>query len=721
MKYKEDLASRIFYVCLFLALLIGGLAVCFYLAIPAALSKSISSAPAQKFNGKIAFSSDYNSLATDIFLINPDGSSRTRITDDVNNPEFFAGTFDFSPSWSPDGMKLAFVSNRDARFQIYSMNADGSIVKKLSDNSMDDMDPAWSPDGSTIAFTQGGFCVTPANLRRRMNADQKEDPCKPYVYTMNVDGSNRINVSQVPGFTPVWSPDGSRIAFTSLDLNFNTDIFIMDADGSKKIQLTHTAATEYVSSWSPDGTRLAFVSNQDDPVNQFFGEIYTMKIDGSDVVRLTNNQLEDYGPVFSPDGTKIAFQRGQAFGLNQNAEIFVMNVDGSNQTNISNNSAEDFGPPSWQSLSAPLQTPPPAIFQFDAANYTINESSTSFQVNVVRSGDTAEAVSLKLRSLNGTASSVSDYSNVFNTFQFAPGETSKSVLILVNDDVFVEGTETFTLQLYDVTGNSVLGNSGSATVSILDNDVAPSSINPLDNSEFFVRQHYHDFLNREPDAEGLAFWVNNIESCGADAACREVKRIDTSAAFFLSIEFRNTGFYVYRLWVGSLLQTPDFENFSRDTQRISGGLIVGTPGWEQQLDLNTQKFTEEFVSRVPFRRMYPETLSAEAFVDSLYFRWGIIAPAAERAQAIAAFGSGGIEGRARALRIVINNETLMQKLFNGAFVTEEYFGYLRRDPDFEGFSFWFRKLGSFGGDFRKAEMVKAFLISSEYRSRFGPP
>jgi Tol biopolymer transport system component len=722
MKQKQEPASRIHYVSLLLALIIGGVVVSFYLVIPGVLAESVPVAQAQKFNGRIAFYSDQNSLDTNIFLINPDGSSRTPITDDASNPDLIFGTFDFSPSWSPDGMKLAFVSSRDGSgFQIYSMNADGSSVKKLSDNSNQDSEPAWSPDGSKIAFTQGGGCVIVGGRRRHgAGAAQSEDPCKPYIYSMNIDGSNRVNLSQIPGFSPVWSPDGSKIAFSSYDQNFNPDIFIMDADGSNRIQVTNTPTGEYVSSWSPDGTRLAFMSDRDDPINQFIGEIYTMKIDGSDVVRLTNNQVEDSGPVFSPDGTKIAFQRGQAFGLNQNSEIFVMNVDGSNQTNLTNNSAEDFGPPSWQPLSAPLQVPPPAILQFEAASYTVNESSTSLQINIVRSGNTAEAVSAKVKSVNGTASSVSDYTSLFGAVQFGPGETSKSISVLLNEDVFVEGTETFSLQLYDVTGNAALANSGSAAVSIVDNDVSPASINPLDNSEFFVRQQYHDFLNREPDPEGLAFWVNNIESCGSDAACREVKRIDTSAAFFLSIEFQRTGFYVYRLWVASTFQTPDLENFSRDTQQISGGLIVGAPGWEQQLDVNTQKFTEEFVSRPIFRLMYRETLSAEAFVDALYLRFGVTPSAAERAQAIAAFGSGDVVGRAHALRIVMNNEVLMQKLFNGAFVTQEYYGYLRRDPDFEGFGFWFRKLVSFAGDFRKAEMVKAFLISSEYRSRFGP-
>ena len=134
-------------------------------------------------------------------------------------------------------------------------------------------------------------------------------------------------------------------------------------------------------------------------------------------------------------------------------------------------------------------------------------------------------------------------------------------------------------------------------MTISDNDTAPAPTNPIDNSEFFVRQHYHDFFNREPDAAGLAFWVNNIEACGSDAGCREVKRVDTSAAFFLSIEFQDTGFYIYRLHSGALMFPPNYADFTRDSQEISRGLVVGAPGWEALLDANTQRFTEEFVSR----------------------------------------------------------------------------------------------------------------------------
>jgi len=496
----------------------------------------------------------------------------------------------------------------------------------------------------------------------------------------------------------------------------------MTPDGSTRVRLTTNNAFFYVTSWSPDGSKLAFASNRDVPQNgPWTFQIYTMNVDGSNQTRITNNLLDDNAPVFSPDGTKIAFQRGQASPVNpaDNTEIFVMNTDGSNQTNITNNRADDFGPPAWQPLTSPPQNPPPAVLQFDAASYNVNENAGSLVVTVTRSGNTTEATSVQYETADGTALNHSDYTSAFGAISFAPGETSKSFSVLLTDDAFVESPETIALTLFDLTGNAILGAAGQATVSIADNDTAPAPSNPVEDSQFFVRQHYHDFLNREPDAAGLAFWVNNIESCGTDAHCREVKRIDTSAAFFLSVEFQQTGYFVYRVYAGSVV-VPNYLAFMRDTQEIGRDLIVGAPGWEAKLDANTQKFTEDFVSRPLFKGAYPEGLPAQTYVDRLYGHQYVTPPAAERADAIAAYGSGDTAGRARALRIAANNQTFKDRLLNQSFVLMQYFGYLRRDADYQGYDFWSRKLNQFNGDFRRAEMVKAFIVSGEYRQRFGP-
>ncbi|MFN2416929.1 MAG: DUF4214 domain-containing protein [Pyrinomonadaceae bacterium] len=259
--------------------------------------------------------------------------------------------------------------------------------------------------------------------------------------------------------------------------------------------------------------------------------------------------------------------------------------------------------------------------------------------------------------------------------------------------------------------------------------------NLSDDSTFFVAQHYRDFLSREPDQSGLNFWTGEIESCGADAACRDVKRVNVSAAFFLSIEFQNTGYLVYRLYkaaFGSVAGTPvpvRFHQFFPDTQEIGRGIVVGQPNWEAQLEANKQAFALKFVQRAEFVARHPTSLTPAQFVDTLYANAGVAPSAADRQAAVAEFGGASntsdAAARARALRRVAETAALVQAEFNRAFVLMQYFGYLRRnaddapDADFTGYNFWLAKLNEFGGNYVAAEMVKAFITSVEYRRRFG--
>jgi hypothetical protein len=280
---------------------------------------------------------------------------------------------------------------------------------------------------------------------------------------------------------------------------------------------------------------------------------------------------------------------------------------------------------------------------------------------------------------------------------------------------------------------------------IVDNE-ATTGPNPVDQSSFFVRQHYLDFLNREPDTSGLNFWVNNIESCGADANCRAVKRIDTSAAFFLSIEFQQTGYLVERIYKASYgdatgtstlggthqLSVPivRLNEFLPDTQEIGRGVIVNQTGWETVLENNKQAFTSELVQRSRFMTGFATSMTPPQFVDKLFLNAGVTPAASDRTAAINEFGSAmttaDVAARGRALRRVAENATLSQQEFNRAFVLMQFFGYLRRNPndpqdtDYTGYEFWLSKLNQFNGNYANAEMVKAFILSDEYRHRFGP-
>jgi hypothetical protein len=286
-----------------------------------------------------------------------------------------------------------------------------------------------------------------------------------------------------------------------------------------------------------------------------------------------------------------------------------------------------------------------------------------------------------------------------------------------------------------------LGAPNAATLQIIDNTPETMS-NPLDVSRTFVCQHYHDFLYREGDLPGQDFWTNNIESCGSNAQCRQVKRIDTSTAFFLSIEFKETGFLVMRAHkaaFGNNKGTPRYNVFLRDQREIGEGIVVGQGDWQNQLNTNKQNYLNDFVTRAEFTSIasFAPGVSASTYVDALFANAGATPTTAERNAALSAYGSGTTAGRAAALKSVIESGSVFNKLYNPAFVLMQYYGYLRRNPDdlpdnnFGGYDFWLAKLTSVsqpGEDMRddnqaqmraqRAEMIRAFIESDEYRQRF---
>ena len=673
---------------------------------------------------RIAFGSVRNAGNHDVFLMDLDGSNQIRIT---NNP-----AYDDQPKWSPDGTKIAFISDRDGNFEIYTMNADGSAQTKVTDNPAGDGFPAWSHDGTKIAFVRG-------DLR---------NPSTFEIFVMNADGSNQIrltNDSVIDG-VPSWSPDNTKIVFMSggssvFDPNA-FEIFVMNADGSNRTRLTNNSIVDGQPSYSPDGTKILFASG--DAMNPNGIEIFVMNADGSSRTRLTNNSVTDGFPAWSFDGSNIVFASG-SIAAETTVELFMMNANGSNRAKLTANSELDWFP-DWE----PIQTPPSQV-QFSTASTVTGEGSGSALITVTRSGNTTgmAAVSFATSDAAGAnncnivgsvASARCDYETTTGTVNFAPGETSKAISVFLVDDSYAENSESFTVSLSSPAGSGVtLGSPNTATITITDNDPA-NGANPLDNPDarFFVRQHYLDFLNREPDAAGLAFWTNQITSCGSDTQCVEIRRINVSAAFFLSIEFQETGYLVYRIYKVAHIPPNGvpvpvrYAEFLSDTQQIGRGVAVGVGDWQTQLENNKLAFAADFVLRLRFIQDHPTTLTPTLFVDALYANAGVTPTPVERTQNINEFGlattTADTAARARVLRRVAENSTLKQQEFNKAFVLMQYFGYLRRNPfdppeptlNFDGYNFWLNKLNQFNGNFVNAEMVKAFIISGEFRQRFGP-
>jgi hypothetical protein len=381
--------------------------------------------------------------------------------------------------------------------------------------------------------------------------------------------------------------------------------------------------------------------------------------------------------------------------------------------------------------------------KFTSATVNTSENVGSVAIGVSRTGDSSGAVTVNFATsdpaglnncavTNGAASARCDYRVTFGTLTFAVGETSRTISIPIVDDAYAEGTESFTVTLTSVTGG-ILGVPASATVNINDNDSVNGS-NPLPNPGFFVRQHYLDFLNREPDTDGFNFWTNEITSCGSDAQCTEVKRINVSAAFFLSIEFQETGYLVYRIYksgFGNLSGAPvpvQFTDFLRDTQQIGQGVQVGIGNWQAQLEANKQAFVLAFVQRPDFKAAFPNALTAQQFVNQMEANAGIVFSGSKKADLVAVLRAtpADLQKRAQVLRSVAEDPDLRNAEFNKAFVLMQYFGYLRRNPndtpnaDFNGYTSWLDKLNAFGGNYINAEMVKAFILSQEYQQRFGP-
>jgi hypothetical protein len=273
--------------------------------------------------------------------------------------------------------------------------------------------------------------------------------------------------------------------------------------------------------------------------------------------------------------------------------------------------------------------------------------------------------------------------------------------------------------------------SGGLTVDLPNGVAAP---NLIDDPQFFVAQQYRDFLSREPDTAGLNFWTGEINSCGADAACRDVKRVNVSAAFFLSIEFQETGFLVYQLYKSAFGNLPGkpvpvrFQQLFPDTQEIARGVVIGQQGAEARLEANTVAFTQRFVQRAEFLARFPTGMSAADFVNALDANAGGVLSSDEKVALMNELAPNPSDVRLRAsvLRKVAEDADLRQRELNKAFVLLQYFGYLRRNPDdapnsdFSGWQFWLDKLNQFGGNFVNAQMVKSFLDSAEYRQRFGP-
>lgn len=496
---------------------------------------------------------------------------------------------------------------------------------------------------------------------------------------------------------------------------------------------------------------------------------FNVTLDAASASTVTVNYATADGTATAPSdytalsSTTLTFAPGD---LSKPVTVFV-NGDTSNESNetfflnlstpVNATIADNQGQGTVQNDDTPL-------IQFSSALFTINEGAVntpegfaSIAITVNRTGDVSGAATVRYAThepagtigiecdvnSSGNASQRCDYLMLSGTLRFAAGQASQDILIPIINDVYVEPTEQFTVDLTSPTGGS-LGATSLTTAQITDNDtVAPtSSTNPYLNNSFFVRQHYVDFLEREPDTAGFNDWLNVLNTCnpnqgflGAPASC---DRSHISKGFIGATEFIDRGFLIFRLYEVGLNRLPDFAaEYNPDSAQLRGfGL---TPA---QIQTNLDNYLLELGARPEFVSRYASvsgnnTSEATQLIQLLETTAGVTLPASPavvagnmppqfgRADLINMRATGALSV-VQTVKTFVEQKVVYDKEYPRGFVIMQYFGYLHRNPDSAGAADWLDVLlngrpsqGIAPGDYR--HLIFGFIYSTEYRKRFGTP
>ncbi|HEV7858320.1 MAG TPA: aryl-sulfate sulfotransferase [Pyrinomonadaceae bacterium] len=666
-----------------------------------------------------ADSSNYNNASMSV-AIDVSKADQTISFDALSGKTYGDAPFMMSAS-TPSGLPVSFqVLNGPASINgnMVTINGAGTVRLRASQAGNENYNAAHADQSLTVSTASTSVNVTssanPSDFGQEVVFQVAVNTVKPNLgiptgtVTFTIDGATQ---------PPVTLSNGTaQLSTSTLSTNQHTISAVYSGDGNFSSSASALTGGQAVKAQPTLSINDISFKEGDGGTNN---ATFTVALSAASSLAVTvNYQTSDGTAQAGPDyraipPSALTFNPGETTKsinvaingntLNEADETFFVNL--SNPAHASLTKAQGVG--------TILNDDTPSV-QFSSPTYSFSEEAGSAQITVTRSGDVSQAATVDYRMSDGTASQKTDYTINSGILSFSAGEVSKTLNILLTNNAYPDGNRTVNLNLSNPQGAGItLGALNTALLIITDDDAAQPTTNPVDDAQFFVHQLYADFLNRAPDNGGLNYWTNEINKCGSDAQCIHDRRVAVADAFFFEPEFQRTGAFIYRLYKAALGPNPTYAQFVSYR-----GLVVSGP----DLDQSRADFTLNFVRSAAFQEEYPQTLTADQFVDRMLLvvrNYSHLDLSSQRDTLLGLY-DGTDNGRAAVLRQVAESQPFIDAEYNRSFVLMEYFGYLRRDPEQGGFDFWLGQVNKF--PLRDVgiqhAMACSFITSAEYQNRF---